>query len=42
MGLAEYYNTYGVTATEIELDVLTGQVQISRVDILYDCGNRLV
>ena len=35
------YTTYGVTATEVELDVLTGQVQIPRVDILYDCGNSI-
>ena len=39
-GDADYYFTYGVTATEVELDVLTGQIQIPRVDILYDCGNR--
>ena len=36
------YFVYGVTATEAELDVLTGQYQINRVDILYDCGERLV
>lgn len=41
-GGAFYYYTYGVAATEVELDVLTGQVQIPRVDILYDCGNRYV
>ena len=35
------YTTYGVTVTEVELDVLTGQVQIPRVDILYDCGNSI-
>ena len=34
------YNTYGVTCTEVELDVLTGERQISRTDILYDCGQR--
>ena len=39
-GSAPFYYTYGVAATEVELDVLTGQVQIPRVDILYDCGNR--
>ena len=39
-GVANYYFSYGVTATEIELDVLTGQIVIPRVDILYDCGNR--
>ena len=36
------YNTYGVTCTEMELDVLTGQSLINRVDILYDCGERWV
>lgn len=41
-GGAPYYYSYGVAATEVELDVLTGQVQIPRVDILYDCGNRYV
>ncbi len=35
-----FYYTYGVTVTEVELDVLTGLVQIPRVDILYDCGER--
>ena len=37
---AEYYFIYGATVTEVELDVLTGQILIPRVDILYDCGNR--
>ena len=34
------YNTYGVTCTEVEMDVLTGQYLINRVDLLYDCGER--
>ena len=34
------YNSYGVTCTEVEMDVLTGQHLINRVDILYDCGER--
>lgn len=34
------YNTYGVTVTEAELDVLTGENVIRRVDVLYDCGER--
>ncbi len=38
--VAPMYYSYGVTATEVELDVLTGQIQIPRVDILYDCGDR--
>ena len=36
----EAYNTYGVTCTEIELDVLTGEREILRTDILNDCGQR--
>lgn len=35
------YNSYGVVATEVELDVLTGEVQILRADILLDCGDSL-
>ncbi|KAH3886891.1 hypothetical protein DPMN_010904 [Dreissena polymorpha] len=34
------YNSYGVTCTEVELDVLTGEHEISRVDMLFDCGER--
>ncbi|XP_062502119.1 xanthine dehydrogenase/oxidase-like [Corticium candelabrum] len=35
------YNTYGVTVTEAELDVLTGENVIRRVDVLYDCGESM-
>ena len=34
------YYSYGATITEVELDVLTGEQQIDRVDILFDCGER--
>ncbi|CAH1253092.1 XDH [Branchiostoma lanceolatum] len=32
------YHSYGVTCTEVELDVLTGEREITRSDILFDCG----
>nr|CAB3267786.1 xanthine dehydrogenase/oxidase-like [Phallusia mammillata] len=32
------YNSYGCTASEIELDVLTGEFVINQVDIIFDCG----
>jgi len=32
------YNSYGVAISQIQLDVLTGEVQILRSDILFDCG----
>ncbi|CAG2217137.1 XDH [Mytilus edulis] len=35
------YNSYGVTCTEVEFDVLTGQYLINRVDLLYDCGESM-
>ncbi|XP_067656037.1 uncharacterized protein [Haliotis asinina] len=35
------YNVYGANCTEVELDVLTGENQINRVDILYDCGESM-
>ncbi|XP_060068194.1 uncharacterized protein LOC132548355 isoform X2 [Ylistrum balloti] len=35
------YCSYGVTCTEVELDVLTGQYQIPRVDLLFDCGESM-
>ena len=34
------YFSYGATCAEVELDVLTGETQVIRVDTLYDCGER--
>ena len=34
------YVSYGVNCTEVELDVLTGEIEILRSDILFDCGQR--
>ena len=34
------YNIYGTTCTEAEIDVLTGETEILRTDILFDCGRR--
>jgi xanthine dehydrogenase/oxidase len=42
---AEYrycYNSYAAAVTEVEIDVLTGESQVLRVDILYDCGTRYI
>ncbi|KAH8338948.1 hypothetical protein KR074_005906, partial [Drosophila pseudoananassae] len=35
------YHIYGLALTEVELDVLTGNSQITRVDILEDAGESL-
>ncbi|KAL5509791.1 hypothetical protein EMCRGX_G005217 [Ephydatia muelleri] len=35
------YFSYGATCAEVELDVLTGETQVIRVDILYDCGESI-
>ncbi|KAI8507313.1 hypothetical protein Bbelb_146930 [Branchiostoma belcheri] len=35
------YNIFGVTCTEVELDVLTGEREITRSDILFDCGESM-
>ena len=39
---AAVYFSYGACAVEAELDVLTGQAEILRTDILFDCGQRYV
>uniref|UniRef100_A0A2A4JUF7 FAD-binding PCMH-type domain-containing protein n=1 Tax=Heliothis virescens TaxID=7102 RepID=A0A2A4JUF7_HELVI len=33
------YNIYGVTVAEVEIDVLTGESEVLRVDILQDVGH---
>ncbi|KAK3581541.1 hypothetical protein CHS0354_031882 [Potamilus streckersoni] len=35
------YNSYGTVCAEVEFDVLTGDHQITRVDLLYDCGESI-
>lgn len=35
------YNSYGVTLTEVTLDLITGQHCIDRVDMLFDCGESM-
>eukprot|EP01147_Barroeca_monosierra_P002142 gene2142-5172_t len=35
------YNSYGMVANEVQVDILTGEVQILRTDILFDCGQSL-
>ncbi|XP_046849634.1 xanthine dehydrogenase 1-like isoform X2 [Xenia sp. Carnegie-2017] len=35
------YNSYGSTCTEAEIDVLTGETEIIRSDILFDCGSSM-
>jgi xanthine dehydrogenase large subunit len=36
-----YYFAYGAAAAEVEVDTLTGEYRVSRVDILHDCGASL-
>ncbi|CAB4004441.1 xanthine dehydrogenase oxidase-like, partial [Paramuricea clavata] len=35
------YNIYAATCTEVEIDVLTGETEILRTDILFDCGKSM-
>ena len=32
------YNSYSAAVQEVELDVLTGEIQLIRTDILFDAG----
>jgi xanthine dehydrogenase/oxidase len=34
----QQYEVYGVAVTQVEVDLLTGMIQIPRVDILFDAG----
>ena len=36
------YFSYGAAVAECMVDVLTGETQITRADILYDCGQRCI
>jgi xanthine dehydrogenase large subunit len=36
-----FYYTYGVGATEVEIDTLTGEYRLLRADLLQDCGRSL-
>jgi len=37
-----YYFAYGAAVTEVEVNTLTGEHRVRRVDILHDCGTSLV
>uniref|UniRef100_T1JEH9 FAD-binding PCMH-type domain-containing protein n=1 Tax=Strigamia maritima TaxID=126957 RepID=T1JEH9_STRMM len=41
LNLPQPYDIYGATCTEAEVDGLTGEAQISRMDLVYDCGQSL-
>lgn len=36
-----YYFAYGVAVSEVQIDTVTGEHKIRRVDILHDCGRSL-
>ena len=36
-----YYFAYGAAVAEVEIDTLTGEYRLRRVDILHDCGASL-
>eukprot|EP00928_Gymnodinium_smaydae_P035496 TRINITY_DN24975_c0_g1_i2.p1 TRINITY_DN24975_c0_g1~~TRINITY_DN24975_c0_g1_i2.p1 ORF type:complete len:1469 (+),score=387.34 TRINITY_DN24975_c0_g1_i2:70-4476(+) len=40
-GNTNSYATYGTAAAEVEVDVLTGEVRVERVDVLMDLGTQL-
>ncbi len=36
-----FYFAYGAAVSEVEIDTLTGEYRLTRVDILHDCGRSL-
>ena len=36
-----YYYAYGAAVSEVEVDTLTGEYRVTRIDILHDCGRSL-
>ena len=36
-----YYNVYSASVIEIELDVLTGEINVRRADVIEDMGNSI-
>lgn len=41
MSAAQEYNIYGVCFAEVEVDILTGQHDVLRVDLIEDCGRTI-
>eukprot|EP00039_Didymoeca_costata_P013650 m.211254 g.211254 ORF g.211254 m.211254 type:complete len:1324 (+) comp15833_c0_seq4:23-3994(+) len=36
-----HYNSYGILATEVEIDLLTGETSVLSTSMLFDCGDSL-
>lgn len=41
IGTNRVYNSYSAALVEVKLDVLTGELSVERVDIVFDCGKSL-